>query len=226
MTQVLPRLKHSRTALGIGYVQPHAEVGSCGLLEQRRADPADQERTAAFDPVEQERGPHPPATPRSPHAGFSPRLSSSDWAQSRPSGREREERISHGARDGQDQGFHLARPPAHLCIVADDARRLTPRGRRASRPSRPPDGDALRASVTRVFVRGNRPARCADLPKGQKKGKVPPSAIALGRKWWILRKEMAPQPGLEPGTLRLTAGCSTIELLRNSGLNAGGKPRF
>src|SRR5262249_13820261 len=27
---------------------------------------------------------------------------------------------------------------------------------------------------------------------------------------------LAPQPGLEPGTLRLTAGCSTIELLRNS----------
>ena len=27
--------------------------------------------------------------------------------------------------------------------------------------------------------------------------------------------EVAPQPGLEPGTLRLTAGCSTIELLRN-----------
>src|SRR5882672_4782998 len=30
------------------------------------------------------------------------------------------------------------------------------------------------------------------------------------------RLEMAPQVGLEPTTLRLTAGCSTIELLRNS----------
>ena len=28
-------------------------------------------------------------------------------------------------------------------------------------------------------------------------------------------RRLAPQPGLEPGTLRLTAGCSTIELLRN-----------
>jgi hypothetical protein len=29
------------------------------------------------------------------------------------------------------------------------------------------------------------------------------------------RKEMAPQVGLEPTTLRLTAGCSAIELLRS-----------
>ena len=30
-----------------------------------------------------------------------------------------------------------------------------------------------------------------------------------------IRKEMAPQVGLEPTTLRLTAGCSAIELLRS-----------
>jgi hypothetical protein len=30
-------------------------------------------------------------------------------------------------------------------------------------------------------------------------------------------KKMAPQAGLEPATLRLTAGCSAIELLRNTG---------
>jgi hypothetical protein len=30
-----------------------------------------------------------------------------------------------------------------------------------------------------------------------------------------LLKEMAPQVGLEPTTLRLTAGCSAIELLRS-----------
>src|SRR5215471_13015771 len=29
--------------------------------------------------------------------------------------------------------------------------------------------------------------------------------------------KVAPQAGLEPATLRLTAGCSAIELLRNSG---------
>ena len=36
-----------------------------------------------------------------------------------------------------------------------------------------------------------------------------PRAIAAG-------KRLAPQVGLEPTTLRLTAGCSTIELLRNN----------
>ncbi len=30
---------------------------------------------------------------------------------------------------------------------------------------------------------------------------------------------MAPQVGLEPTTYRLTAGCSAIELLRNSNIN-------
>ena len=45
------------------------------------------------------------------------------------------------------------------------------------------------------------------------------------QKFWILRKrletqvqEMAPQVGLEPTTLRLTAGCSAIELLRSMGV--------
>ena len=31
----------------------------------------------------------------------------------------------------------------------------------------------------------------------------------------VLKKELAPQVGLEPTTLRLTAECSAIELLRN-----------
>jgi hypothetical protein len=31
----------------------------------------------------------------------------------------------------------------------------------------------------------------------------------------MLQKRMAPQVGLEPTTLRLTAGCSAIELLRS-----------
>src|SRR5262249_34461943 len=35
--------------------------------------------------------------------------------------------------------------------------------------------------------------------------------------WLIFRMKMAPQAGLEPATLRLTAGCSAIELLRNAG---------
>src|SRR5271168_5612052 len=53
------------------------------------------------------------------------------------------------------------------------------------------------------------------------------------QKFWILRKrletqgqEMAPQVGFEPTTLRLTAGCSAIELLRSvvGGLRA--QPRL
>jgi hypothetical protein len=36
------------------------------------------------------------------------------------------------------------------------------------------------------------------------------------RSQW-LRKELAPQVGLEPTTLRLTAECSAIELLRSVG---------
>src|SRR5438876_11957005 len=41
---------------------------------------------------------------------------------------------------------------------------------------------------------------------------------------WILDgQEMAPQTGFEPVTLRLTAGCSTVELLRSEGeMNAPG----
>ncbi len=36
------------------------------------------------------------------------------------------------------------------------------------------------------------------------------------QKWTLTnRKRMAPQVGLEPTTLRLTAGCSAIELLRS-----------
>ncbi len=35
-----------------------------------------------------------------------------------------------------------------------------------------------------------------------------------------LQKRMAPQVGLEPTTLRLTAGCSAIELLRSDGAPA------
>ena len=37
-------------------------------------------------------------------------------------------------------------------------------------------------------------------------------------------KRMAPQVGLEPTTLRLTAGCSAIELLRSVAAGADGLP--
>src|SRR5437899_6694604 len=41
--------------------------------------------------------------------------------------------------------------------------------------------------------------------KGQKKGNVLRRAIGRGRKSWNFRKDLAPQAGLEPATLRLTA---------------------
>src|SRR6266566_9264130 len=56
--------------------------------------------------------------------------------------------------------------------------------------------------------------------KGQEKGKAVPTAILPRPKCQILLRKLAPQAGFEPATLRLTAGCSTIELLRNRGGNA------
>src|ERR1700752_90183 len=44
---------------------------------------------------------------------------------------------------------------------------------------------------------------------------VPQSADLESRGAVSLRKELAPQVGLEPTTLRLTAECSAIELLRS-----------
>src|SRR5438552_12312847 len=57
--------------------------------------------------------------------------------------------------------------------------------------------------------------RAAPKTKGQEKGKVVPTAILPRPKCQILLRKLAPQAGFEPATLRLTAGCSTIELLRN-----------
>src|SRR6266513_106731 len=53
--------------------------------------------------------------------------------------------------------------------------------------------------------------------KGQEKGKAVPTAILPRPKCRILLRKLAPQAGFEPATLRLTAGCSAIELLRNTG---------
>src|SRR6266513_88461 len=51
--------------------------------------------------------------------------------------------------------------------------------------------------------------------KGQEKGKAVPTAILPRPKCQILLRKLAPQAGFEPATLRLTAGCSAVELLRN-----------
>ena len=42
------------------------------------------------------------------------------------------------------------------------------------------------------------------------------SSLDCGLESWNLLKNLAPQVGLEPTTLRLTAECSTIELLRSA----------
>ena len=49
----------------------------------------------------------------------------------------------------------------------------------------------------------------------QEKGNVTRRPNCREREWWNFLRELAPQAGFEPATLRLTAGCSTIELLRN-----------
>src|SRR5262245_9980968 len=53
--------------------------------------------------------------------------------------------------------------------------------------------------------------------KGQEKGNVDRRRLNLLGKRANLLGKMAPQAGLEPATLRLTAGCSAIELLRKIG---------
>ena len=75
----------------------------------------------------------------------------------------------------------------------------------------------LSAEVGLLDRAGPPPRQGAQQRKGQEKGNVPRSGISGGRKSWNFRREMAPQAGFEPATLRLTAGCSTVELLRNAG---------
>src|SRR5271167_2340886 len=83
------------------------------------------------------------------------------------------------------------------------------------RGDRDPHGEALRThwkpGAPRCRRRIGRSENWAGLP--QKVPKVPGGAKCRGAV--SVRKEMAPQVGLEPTTLRLTAGCSAIELLRS-----------
>jgi hypothetical protein len=62
------------------------------------------------------------------------------------------------------------------------------------------------------------PAAPAIRKKGQKKGNVPLRAISEKREWWNLRREMAPQVGLEPTTLRLTAAILTIDRMSSTAM--------
>ena len=59
------------------------------------------------------------------------------------------------------------------------------------------------------------PARANAGGQQVKKGNLPIEAIGLRSKCLTLLGNLAPRAGLEPATLRLTAGCSAIELPRN-----------
>ena len=61
--------------------------------------------------------------------------------------------------------------------------------------------------------------------KGQEKGNVPRTAINADQKCLFCLRRLAPRAGLEPATLRLTAGCSAIELPRIERAETLGKER-
>jgi hypothetical protein len=50
--------------------------------------------------------------------------------------------------------------------------------------------------------------------------------LGKGRDAQTYLERLAPQAGFEPATLRLTAGCSTIELLRNAAGRSGSEPKY
>ena len=80
------------------------------------------------------------------------------------------------------------------------------------RGDRDPHGQALR-----THWKPGAPQCCRRAWRSENSRRVP-QKVAGGAKCHFAvsgRKEMAPQVGLEPTTLRLTAGCSAIELLRS-----------
>jgi integrase len=96
----------------------------------------------------------------------------------------RQERLPRRPGARRHRRLHLARPAAHICVVADDARRVTPQRRRAARSPVDEDDDALRAPVAGVPVGRGQLARSAATAradestgpsqnrKGQEKGKA------------------------------------------------------
>jgi hypothetical protein len=67
-------------------------------------------------------------------------------------------------------------------------------------------GNALRAFLGHPLLRGPRPQSLCRLNAGR--------LIDRARRRSLVSPRLAPQVGFEPTTLRLTAGCSTAELLR------------
>ena len=94
-------------------------------------------------------------------------------------------------------------------------------------PDLPAEYETLKQNVHRFAIEVMRPAAAAlDRMSDPRDVAAPDSQLrqVLRAAWGlgyhaagILRRRLAPQVGFEPTTLRLTAGCSTIELLRNTG---------
>jgi hypothetical protein len=76
-----------------------------------------------------------------------------------------QERVSPSTGTRRGFGLHLARPPTHVRVVTDDARRVAQERRRAARPPVTQDDDARRAPVAGLLVRRGGPPsirlRCA-----------------------------------------------------------------
>ena len=144
-------------------------------LTNRATDSADEERPATVGATQRDRRRCPQDALRGSQPGQPVGLCASRRTEGRRTGPGHQERLPCGPGVGRDQGLHLARPAAHLRVVADDVRRLAAQRRRAAWPSVDEDDDALRALVAGVSVCGSRAARSASSANSEgrenKKGK-------------------------------------------------------
>ena len=205
-------------------------VGLRGLSEPRRSDSPHQERPTTCGPPERHGADDDTGALYGAPAGLSVRVRAHDGSPSREARQRRQERVPLGTRDRRDQRLHLARFAAHVRVLANHERRFASISGRTPGPSRPANGDAVRPSLASVPVSGSESVGRASSDiaagsAGQEKGNVPRRGISGQRKSSNSRRELAPRAGLEPATLRLTAGCSAIELPRNGGVHTCGANR-
>lgn len=86
------------------------------------------------------------------HSRLSVRVRAPDGSKRPRAGQRCQERVSDCAGRCRNPRLHVARPAAHLCLMAHHEGRLAPIRRRAVGPSRPADGDAVRAPLPRLPV--------------------------------------------------------------------------